>query len=260
MTTQTRMIAAGDLEVGYIDAGSGAPLILIHGAESDRNQFGVLREALGNDLRIISYDQRDTGVTVNPPTAFTADDLAADVVALMDALDIERAYALGTSYGGVIAQILALNHPDRLETVFFVATTPGMTKVSDAAAQMMTMSDSERREAMVGLLLTEEGRAANPELEARGRSVLSTRTPEQSARRMGVMREHNIIERLGEISVPVVVIHGTDDQLTPVDGAQTMADRIPGAELRLIEGGRHGIATEFPGQVAAFVREFIDEA
>ena len=259
MMTQTRSIAAGELEVGYIDAGSGAPLILIHGAESDRNQFGALREALGDDLRVISYDQRDSGVTRNPPTPFTADDLAADVVALMDALGIDRAYALGTSYGGVIAQILALNHPDRLETVFFVATTPGMIEVSEAVAQLTTMSDAERREAMVDLL-TAEGRASNPELEQRGRTVLTTRTPEQSARRMAVMQGHNIIDRLGEISVPVVVIHGTDDQLTPVDGARTMADRIPGAELRLIEGGRHGIATEFPDQVASFVREFIEQA
>lgn len=110
----TSIVRAGDLEVGIIDSGSGVPLVLVHGGESDRTQFTALRAHLGPGIRVISYDQRDSGVTVNPPVLYTMSDLADDLVHLLDALDLPSAHLLGTSFGGAVAQHVALRHPERV--------------------------------------------------------------------------------------------------------------------------------------------------
>jgi pimeloyl-ACP methyl ester carboxylesterase len=255
--SDTLIVDCGSLAIGCIDDGDGVPLVLVHGAESDRTQFAALRAHLGPGIRAISYDQRDTGVTVSPPTPYTVADLADDVVRLLDGLGIDVAHVLGTSFGGMIAQHLALAHPDRLAGLVLVATTPSGNLRSPAAARLGTLSDDERRAAMTDLLFTPEGRATDPVLRDRGRRVLTTRTPEQQARRMAVLADHDVLHRLGEIRVPTLVVHGSDDALIEPDAARALVAGIPGAQLAWIEGGRHGIATEFPARVAALVRSFL---
>ena len=253
----SRTAVVGALTVAYLESGAGSPLIMIHGAESDRFQFTGLREHLGADIRALSYDQRDTGDTVGPEGRYSLADLADDVVGLIHALGLEKATVLGTSFGGMIAQQVALNHPDVVDGLILVATTPSSALLAESTAPLVLLSEDERRLAMVDALLSPAGRERDSELATRGRRVLARRTPEQSARRYAVMPEHETVERLREVTTRVLLIHGSDDPITPLSGAELMAGLLRDAQLKVIEGGRHGIGTEFPDVIADHVRNFI---
>ncbi|GAA3972112.1 alpha/beta hydrolase [Actinomadura viridis] len=247
-------IRAGELDVGYIDDGSGVPLVLIHGGEGDRTAYATLRRHLGAGIRAISYDQRDSGITVNPPVPYTLSDLGDDVVALLDALELESAHLLGTSFGGAVAQHAALRHPGRVASLVLIATTPSFALGADAIDKLLELSYSDLRNAVDDYFVTPGGRAR---MGARAARTLTARDPERRARRHAAAREHEIRDRLGEISAPTLIVHGTEDRLAPYTGAVVMEQRIPNAELRAIEGGRHAVGMEFAETIAGWVREFL---
>ncbi|GAB2928449.1 alpha/beta fold hydrolase [Nonomuraea fastidiosa] len=251
--TETKIVRAGDFEVGVIESGSGVPLVLVHGGESDRTQFTALRSHFGPGIRAISYDQRDSGVTVNPPHPYTMADLADDVVALLDALDLPQAHLLGTSFGGAVAQHAALRHPERIASLILVATAPSWAMQSGVADELLSMSYEERQRKALDLFFTPQGQAAQGDRV----KVLVKRSPEQNARREQVIQQHEVRDRLPEITVPTLIVHGSEDRLAPFADAQLMEKEIPNARMRVIEGGRHAIATEFPDTIARWVREFI---
>jgi pimeloyl-ACP methyl ester carboxylesterase len=191
---------------------------------------------------------------VNPPVPYTLGDLADDLVALLDALDLRRAHVLGTSFGGAVAQHAALRHPERVGSLILVATTPSFAICIDAVDELLEMSHGDRQNAVADFFLTPEGQA---ELKTRAAKTLTRRDPGQSARRHDVARQHEVRDRLGEIAVPTLIVHGTADRLAPYDGAVLMEQEIPNAELRWIEGGRHAIGMEFADTIASWVREFL---
>lgn len=248
-------VRAGDLEVGLIDGGGdGVPLVLVHGGESDRTQFTAIRAKLGEGIRAISYDQRDSGITVNPPAPYTLEVLADDLVALLDALGLRSAHLLGTSFGGAVAMHSALRHPERVASLILVATTPSFAMTGSATDELLDMSHEERAKAAPGYFFTPQAQA---ELRTRPARTLTARTPEQSARRHDAARQHDVRDRLAEITARTLIVHGTDDRLATYAGALLMRQRIPNAELRSIEGGRHGVAVEFADQIARYVRAFL---
>ncbi|KIH99578.1 hydrolase [Streptomonospora alba] len=247
-------LRAGELEVGYIDVGSGVPLVLIHGGEGDRTAYATLRAHLGSGIRAISYDQRDSGITVNPPVPYTLGDLGDDVVDLLDALGLQSAHLLGTSFGGAVAQHAALRHPERVASLTLVATTPSFALGADSIDKLLNLSYGDLRNAVDDYFVTPEGQAR---IGARAAQTLVSRDPEQRARRHAAAREHEIRDLLGEIAAPTLIVHGTEDLLAPYAGAVLMEQRIPNAELRSIEGGRHAVGMEFADRIALWAREFL---
>jgi pimeloyl-ACP methyl ester carboxylesterase len=254
----SQTIDVGRLNVAYIDSGSGKPLILVHGGESDRRMFLPLLPHLGDGIRAISYDQRDSGDTVNPDDPYTMTDLGDDLASFIEQLGVERAHVLGTSFGGAVAMHAALDHPDRVAGVVLVATVPSARDMFGKIDEITAMDADQRRELMYDQLFTPEGRAADPNLVELGRRALVERPKEHTTRRMTAAREHHVTDRLASMAVPTLVIHGTADLLAPLSGAEAVAQAVPGAVLRTIEGGRHGITTEFTAEIAAIVREFLD--
>jgi len=110
-------VSVGAVEIAYRDSGSGQPLVLLHGGESAGSQYDVFRPLLGEGIRAISYDQRDSGETRNPDTPYGMDDLARDCAGLIRGLGYERAHIFGSSYGGALALQIAVTVPEIVQTL-----------------------------------------------------------------------------------------------------------------------------------------------
>src|SRR5688572_33321537 len=119
-----RRLKVNGVELACVDSGSGEPLVLMHGANADRNQFDVFRPLLGPGIRAIAYDQRDSPDSPSGSTPYTAEDHARDAACLIEALGFESAHVMGTSYGGIVAMTLAIQHPARVKSLVLGATAP----------------------------------------------------------------------------------------------------------------------------------------
>jgi pimeloyl-ACP methyl ester carboxylesterase len=211
---------------------------------------------------VIRYDHRDTGGSTSYPPGepgYTSDDLVADAAALVAALGVRRAHVVGQSAGGALAQVLALDHPARVASLTLVATSP-----SGADPDLPTMSEEARAvfaaiaepdwsdRAAVIEYLTEQWRAVasrSRPFDAEGTRALSARVVDRTANMESSTKNVYAAEgsdrwreRLGELDVPTLVVHGTEDPVFPLGHGEALAREIPGAELLTLEGGGHELA------------------
>lgn len=244
------------VETAYITSGEGEPLVLLHGGDGHRGQFDTFRPLLDGGIRAISYDQRDTGGTRNGPEPYDLDRLADDCAGLVDGLGHERVHVLGASFGGMIAMRLALRHPGRIASLTLVGTTPSLSMTEDLTDRIAALGPDEQEQFMLDLVLSPEGRAADPELVAVLGRALRVRTADAGARRAAAVEDHDCTARLAEITTPTLVLHGADDPIVHSSVAEFTAARIPGARLELLPRIRHGVTLEASHATAALVSEF----
>lgn len=219
---------------------------------------------------VVRYDHRDTGESVcYPPGAprYALRDLVSDAVAVLDAFELPRAHVAGISMGGMIAQLLALDHPERVETLTLIATSPGAgpgpalppsskrldrlavagsPDWTDRAAVIDYLVDRQRELAFAGRFDEVSVR------EIAGRVVDRTRNIESS------LTNHMLIDggppsrqRLGQISAPTLIIHGRQDPLFPPGHAVALANEIPAAELLVLDEVGHELPRRAWDQVIA---------
>jgi pimeloyl-ACP methyl ester carboxylesterase len=211
---------------------------------------------------VIRYDHRDTGgSTTDPPgkPGYSSDELFADPVAILDRLGVERAHLVGLSMGGGIAQMIAIDHPDRVLSLTLMSTSP----VGTGGPELPPMSDelravfgaqpaepdwSDREAAIEFLLEAERPYAGSRGIDEESMRALLGRVYDRSTG-LSSATNHFVLEggeteraRLAEITAPALVIHGTEDPLFALAHGEALAREIPGAELLVIDGLGH----EFP--------------
>ncbi len=242
-----------DIEIAYDLVGSGPPLVLIHGAQSDRSVFGSLLPVLEPRFRVLLFDQRGIGGSSKPDAAMTIGLLADDTAALMEAVGVPRAHVFGVSMGGMIAQELALRHADRVDRLVIGCSTPGgphRLDFSDESAQAAystgSLSAEERARALAETIFTAGYLDTHPEvLEGLTRSRAEhPLEPRAFAHRLRAAEAHDTYDRLGKIEAPTLVITGEDDAIIPADHSRVLAREIPGAELVILEPAGHGFWIE----------------
>jgi pimeloyl-ACP methyl ester carboxylesterase len=209
---------------------------------------------------VVRYDHRDTGQSTSyPPGApgYTGDDLVADPIALLDALGVSTAHVVGMSMGGALAQVMALDHGERVASLTLIATSPAgpgdddlppMTDAGRAAFGAMEEPDWSDRTAAIEYL-TELSRAlASPTHPFDEDAVreLFARAVDRTTNVESSMKNHHAAEgsdrwreRLGEVDAPTLVIHGAEDPVFPFGHGEALAREIPGAELLVLEGTGH---------------------
>ena len=233
---------------------------------------------------VIRYDNRDTGRTTSLPAGecnYSFQDMADDAVAVLDHYDIDKAHIVGQSMGGIITQLVGLNHPDRVLTLTPIMTTPNpgaLTGAADsqseteelssadavrarrAAPQPSEMPDREAILASVPAMPESAVGSAHP-LEVERMCDIISRDFDRSISYMS-SQNHGMVfassepflDRLGTISVPTLVIHGTEDPIVPYDHGQAIADGIPGAVLLTMTGVGHWLPRpEYDRLVAAIL-------
>ncbi|GGT70774.1 alpha/beta fold hydrolase [Streptomyces sp. NPDC002596] len=250
-------VKVGDIDIAYVESGQGEPLVLLHGGESHRGQFDAFRPLLGAGILAISFDQRDTGDTLNGPEPYDIVRQAADCADFLAALGFERAHVMGVSYGGAIAMHLAIHYPQRVASLILSGATPSWTMTESLGDRIVAMGPDARAQFALDLLLTPEGQANDPQLVADTKRALRGRPVDADARRMTAIQNHDCTARLHEITAPTLVLHGAEDPIVRAQVAELMASEIPGARLVILPRTRHGITFEAREQAARLARDFV---
>ncbi|HEV2787499.1 MAG TPA: alpha/beta fold hydrolase [Solirubrobacteraceae bacterium] len=264
----TIKIAGTDLY--YERRGEGEPLLLIQGLGGNSLHWGEgFLGGLADGFELILYDHRGAGRSGALEGELTIADLAADALALLDALEVESAHVVGISMGGMVAQELVLQAPERVRTLTLGCTFPGGREATMTDMQVVGMlaeavlSGDEERTMRAGyeVMIAAEygGQEGAYELYCELAGQYRAPIPVLMAQLSAIMG-HDTSERLGEVEVPTLVVHGTEDRLMHVSNGELIARLIPGARLELLEGSGHMFFWEQPERSAQLVREHVAAA
>jgi pimeloyl-ACP methyl ester carboxylesterase len=252
-------IAHDGIETFYAAQGDGPALVLIHGAEADHSMFDRLLPHLAPHFRCIAYDQRDSGATRNGSAEYPIEQLADDLAGFIAALGLSRVYVFGTSLGSVIAQQLAMRHPQRLDRLVLSSAIRAGQLMTDFAPETAARLATLRADpiANAGALAAHFFPAAYlKEHPGIFESLRSARTAEQSARRAGLLRRRYELD-LSVIARPTLVLVGAEDGLIPPAHSLSIADAIPGAARKILDGVGHVGSVQAPVETAQVIQEFL---
>jgi 3-oxoadipate enol-lactonase len=240
---------ANGIDLYFERAGSGPPLLFISGTGGDlRNKPNVFDGPLAKGFDLLAYDQRGLGQSGKPDIAYSMADYADDAAALMADQGWDEALVIGVSFGGMVAQELALRHPDRVTRLVLACTSPGgeggasfpfheieHLKGEARARYLIPISDTRRDEAWA---------AAHPDQYALFVALgAADAYADEPGHAMGAHRQlearaaHDTWDRLPQIACPVMIAAGRYDGIALPATQEKMAARIPGAKLQWFEGG-----------------------
>lgn len=265
-----------EIEVETFGDPSGRPLLLIIGLGAQMIHWddNLCKDLAERGHYVIRYDNRDVGLStkfeeaglpdlkeifgkllggekINPP--YTLKDMADDAAGLLDALGIRKAHICGMSMGGMIAQTIALRHPSRVLSLISIYSTTGNPEVPQPKPEvtgLLIAPPPREREANVEHMLHVFNTIAGsgfPFDEQWTRRIMAESYdrsfyPQGMVRQLvAVLTQENRVPDLASVTVPTLVVHGTDDPLVPVEGGKDTARAVPGADLMLIEGMGHDL-------------------
>ncbi len=228
-------VAAAGFTVAYERAGAGPPLLLLHGGASDAREWRAVAGALAADHDVVAWDAPGCGGSSDPPPRFSLPGYADVLAAFMAAVGVDDAHVAGLSFGGGLAIQLADRHPRRVRSLMLVSAYAGWA-----------------------------GSLTPAEVRARRRLVAEElRHPEPGVRRVGALTMSDAFAQadlrgaLGRITVPALVVHGSEDERAPRPVAEALRDGIPGARMVVLDGAGHVCTIDAPERLAAAMREFL---
>jgi 3-oxoadipate enol-lactonase len=258
-------VQVGEHELHYERGGSGEPLLMIQGMSGTHVAWGeAFLAPLRTHFDVIAFDNRGIGLSGPIEGPFTILEMAEDTAGLMDELELESAHVVGISMGGMIAQDLALAHPDRLRSLTLGCTYcggPGSQLMPRANVEILAagMTSGDRDKAIrasyeVNLspaFRAEEGRyAAFHEMATSVPAAKQTIELQAQA-----IFGHDTSGRLGEISAPTLIVHGTEDGVLPYPNGELIASLMPAARLETLADVGHMFWWEQPEHSAELIRE-----
>ena len=226
----------------------GTPIVLVHGLGYGRWGWEPVVEPLAERFPVILLDNRGIGASDVPEGPYTSDQMAGDVLAVIDACGAARVHLVGASLGGMVVQHVALRRPAVVDHLVLVCTTPGgdlahpiPSGTLELIQRMPTMDPVEALRAAVDNAL---GDLAGPERDALVDRVVAHRTasPQDPAgwqAQAHAGTTHALGEGVGAIDCPTLVLHGDQDRVVDPRNAQVLGDRLPDARVHLVPGGGH---------------------
>lgn len=255
------------ITIDYMVEGQGEPLIMIIGLGSDQSNWRLQTALFKKYYRTITFDNRGVGKSEKPNGPYTIKMLSDDTIGLMDHLGIEKAHILGVSMGGMIAQELAINHPERVEKLVLGCTfarrdetsgfSPEINKALETYEGSLRDMVNLRRLASVFIDLSFNKGSYRVTLLPLMKTVVRLSTINGFAEQLGAILTHDAADRLGKIKAPTLVMAGTDDRVVKPVSSEVIANLVPKAKLVKIKGGSHGfsgeMSNEFNREVLAFL-------
>nr|WP_020516241.1 alpha/beta hydrolase [Actinoplanes globisporus] len=274
-------VRANGIDIWYETVGDPAdpPLLLVMGLGAQLIDWpaGFVEQLAGRGFHVILFDNRDSGLSTAlddlglpdigaifggdaSSVAYLLSDLAADAADLLKALGIDRAHIVGASMGGMIAQQLTIDHPDVVASLASIMSTPGPRvgrPTPEAQAVLLRPPAADRAGAIAAGV--DAARVVGSPAYPTPRADIERRVAakyDRGYRPAGTLRQYAAIvaspdrtERLRDVAVPVVVIHGEADPLIPMAGGEATAAAIPGSELLLIPGMGHDLPIPLWGRI-----------
>jgi pimeloyl-ACP methyl ester carboxylesterase len=247
----------------YNDSGGdGPPVAFSHGLFMDESMFEPQVRALRDRYRCITWDERGHGQTGDATEPFTYWDSADDLAALLRSLGIERAVLAGMSQGGFLSLRTALAHPDMVQGLILIDTQAGtenpelMPYYQQLLERWLTQGMDDELAATIEAIILGDGYAG----AERWKSSWKQLRPANIQQLFTTLAEReDLTDRLGEIRLPALVIHGDHDASISVDRAQALADGLPDSQLVMIEGAGHASNLTHPEAVNPQIERFLEE-
>ena len=249
--------------------GSGAPLLLIHGLGYERCGWEPVLPGLAAQFDVILFDNRGIGESDPPPGPYTAAEMAGDAIRVLDEAGVERAHVVGTSLGGMVAQELALGHPDRVDRLVLACTTPGGPKAHPMPQQTVAlMAEAATLEPAVALRRFVENALApatvteHPELVDRimAHRLATAQQPAAWAAQAAAGATFDAFDRLGALAAPALVQHGDEDVVVDPRNADVLVELLPDARLERLPETGHLFFWEAPERFVSSVSAFLEDA
>lgn len=236
----------------------GPPLVLLCSLGSTVDMWAPQRAELADEFRVITLDTRGHGGSPVPDGPYSVEDLAGDVLETLDGLGVDRAAFAGVSLGGAIAQWIGLHAPQRASSLALLCTAarfPNADAFRDRAATVRAQGTAGVADAVVARWFTEDYAAAEPETVARLRDQIASTPAEGYAGCAEAVAGWDVVDRLGDIDAPTLVVSGIEDPATPPEHQQLLADGIPGARLETVTNAAHLASFQRPDVVTPLLRE-----
>lgn len=248
----------------HIAGPEDAPVVVLGPSlGTDLGLFDPQVSVLSAHYRVIRYDLRGHGGSEVPTGPYTIQALAEDVLALLDELGVRRFSYIGVSIGGAIGQWLGVHHSGRLDSLAILASAAQFSDPPGWWARAEQVRD-EGTEFLVpsrtGAWFTESFAKDQPQQARRLLDMLRATPREGYAGCCEAIAAYDLREHLNQIAVPTMVLAGQDDPATPVETCRAIADRIPGADLRVVSGASHLLNVEAPDVVNAAIDEHLTTA
>ena len=293
-------IKANGIEIEYREIGNpdDPMLLLVSGFSTQMISWpeAYLEGLAAAGRRVVIFDNRDIGLSTEftnevPPAPgdiikglsegkdmskevpYILDDMAADAAALITALGADKADVMGNSMGGMIVQLIALNHPEKVRTLIPVMTTsgdPSLPRSTQEAQKALTAQPEMRTADAVAEISVQSRRVIGSADGVRNSDEETAQSARDSFNRsdrpMGVARQYAAIlaqprwhERLSQVKAPTLVLHGAIDPLIRPAAGEDIAKRIPGAEIELFDGWGHDMPKAMAGPLVARIKSFLDQ-
>ncbi|MFJ9896639.1 alpha/beta fold hydrolase [Streptomyces sp. NPDC091280] len=290
MPEQTaRNVGPSGIDIAYERLGDpdAPPVLLIMGAGAQLINWpeGFCQALVDRGAHVVRFDTRDSGRSTHcadapvpdfaaalagdlSTAAYTLSDLAADTVGLLDALGLDAVHLVGSSMGGMIAQMIAIEHPERVRSLTSMMSTTGRPGVGEADFSLFAGlgAPPAEREAFVAWQVSALRLAASPgfAFDARAAADRAGRVFDRGYDPLGIQRQGLAVvatgdrtERLRSLRVPTLVVHGAADRVCDVSGAHATAAAVPGAELLIVDGMGHHLPQELWPRLADRIGAFL---